>query len=159
MIQRTPPLRRKTPLKRSGPIKRIPSITQKRRSERAKYAKLREQYLDEHPFCMVFIARNGIDEREVLRDYSGSVGSVFYKGKPIPRATQVHHRNKNRGPLLNDQRWWIACCAVEHDWIENNKSTARLLGFLLPIQANAEGEWGDGNKAQTTPEMMALFYK
>lgn len=159
MIQRRKPLRRKTPLKRSGPIKRIPKITSKRRSERAEYNAARHTYLMAHPFCQVFLARNGLDEREVLRDFNHDVGSVYFKGQRIPRATQIHHRNKCRGALLNDQRWWISCNPEQHDWIENNKGTARLLGFLLPIQANAEGEWGDGNKAQTTPEMMALFYK
>lgn len=159
MIQRKKPLRRKTPLKRGGPVYRIPKIKAKRLSERREYSRAKAAYLLAHPFCQVFLARNGIDEREVMRDYSGSSGAVYFKGKKIPWSNQIHHRNKCRGVLLNDQRWWIACCPAEHEWIENNKGTARLLGFLLPIQANAEGEWGDGNKAQTTPEMMALFYK
>ena len=121
------------------------------------YAKDRAEYLAAHPFCQIFMARNRINERDVLDLYSGwdsSMGYIPYRGFRIPFANQIHHRNKAHGERLLDKRWWMACCREEHEWVENHKSEARRMTLLLPIQADKEGNWGAGQQALTTPELL-----
>jgi hypothetical protein len=72
----------------------------------------------------------------------------------VPRATQIHHRNKKHGKRLVDVRWFLAVSAAEHDWIEANKSQARELGLLLPVQADPDGRWGGGNVGLETRLLM-----
>jgi hypothetical protein len=105
---------------------------------------------------MITIAMLGLDEAEVLCHWNRlfqNAGPII-GGVRILRAREVHHRNKGRGARLNDQRWWMAASRQAHDNTENHKTWARAEGYLLPIQADAEGRWGDGNQALTTPELM-----
>ncbi len=48
-----------------------------------------------------------------------------------PRSTEIHHTNKRRGEMLNDETHWLAVCRANHERIENDKAWARRAGFLL----------------------------
>lgn len=139
MLSRTQPLRR-TRLRRSS---------SKRAKQNAAYLRALIFYLGRHPYCQCWIARHEIDEHAVIGNHG------FFHGKAVPYANSIHHRNKRDGERLLDERWWMAICDEQHRWIEAHKEEARLLGYLLPIQANSEGQWGIGNQALTTPEFMA----
>ena len=162
MIQRRKPLRRKTPLKRGGFIRRktpIRRISKVRSSHRRQYARDREEYLREHRVCQIFLARHRISERSLrLNSWFDLYGETYVliagRTTRIPRATQIHHRNKARGERLLDKRWWIAASAEEHEWVESNKDEARELGLLLPIQADEQGRWGSDQQALVTEELI-----
>jgi hypothetical protein len=150
MIQRRKPLVRKSPLVRGA---RIVRISKARSADRRTYAKDREDYLAEHPWCQIFIARRGLNEAEAIAK------NGYSHGKKIPRATQIHHRNKSRGDRLLDKLWWMSACAEEHEWVENNKTEAREIGLLLPIQSDDKGRWGAGNQALTTTALIAVRFR
>lgn len=151
MIQRRKPLTRKTPIKRTG-LKRI---TKERSGQRRMYNKDCFEYLLAHPFCQIYLARYRIDEESVIAlSKESQSGIIFINGQLVPRATQIHHRNKARGERLLDKRWWMSACDLEHNWVETHKEEARKLGLLLPIQADAHGRWGAGQQALTTYELI-----
>lgn len=127
----------------------------KRAAQSRKYNVEKALYLQEHPFCQIFIARHGLDEDEVKREN----GLLRRGGHTIvvPIATQIHHRNKRDGERLLDQRWWMSACQMQHDYVEANKSRSRELGLLLPIQADADGCWGAGQSALPTPEFLRVL--
>lgn len=166
-LSRKTPLRRKVPLKRGGPIVRksyrIPRIKPKRKAENASYSEIRKEYLNEHPYCQITIALHGLNETEILEKgrgyrevhrYTATGGLVV-----VPRANQIHHRNKGRGARLVDRRWFMSAANKGHDWVEGHKDFARDLGLLLPIQADAEGRWGAGNQGLTTDELLDAAYR
>ena len=138
-------LKRYTPLRRSGYVRHASSH---RQEERTRYAHQRLAYLEAHPFCQLTIARLGLEERLVV-----ALGGIS-SGWIVPRATEIHHRNKGRGARLLDERWWMAVSASSHEGLEANKGWARECGYLLPIQADADGKWGAGNAALPTPELL-----
>ena len=135
-------------------MKRTPMnrVSSKRRKQRAQYTQQAEAYLIAHPFDQIWIARNGLEESLVIE----VSGYVIVAGRlcHCPRSDQVHHRNKRDGERLTDERWWMATAFESHQFVEANKNWARQHGYLLPIQADADGKWGDGNQALTTPELM-----
>lgn len=120
----------------------------RRNATQKEYAREVAYYLAKHPFCQISIARHELDESAVVAA-GGRYGKI-----QIPRATEVHHRNKRDGARLLDKRWWMAASRQAHDWVEDNKETARILGYLLPIQADEDGKWGDGNAGIETPAFM-----
>lgn len=87
------------------PVK-IPRRSKKRLAEEAQYSKDRREFLDrpENMFCAVF---------------------------PWKRATQVHHKMGRIGPLLLDQRYWLAVSDEGHKKIEANPAWARENNFSL----------------------------
>jgi hypothetical protein len=147
-------LTQKQPLKRT----RLRRISPERAAENREYAKRKAAYLVEHPLDMVAIAMAGLDEAEVVAHYRTRTGgnpfSFRFDGHVIPVATQVHHRLKRHGARLLDERWWMATASASHDLVENRKDWARAEGYLLPIQADAEGRWGAGNQALVTSDLM-----
>jgi hypothetical protein len=113
------------------PIKRV---SDKRKAELAEYRKLRKQFLADHPIDQIWLVENGWTE----------IGNaLFQKGNQIrnagllvvqfnaPRADQIHHRNKRRGPMLNATQFWLALGRANHERVENSKTWARLNGYLL----------------------------
>jgi len=142
-------------LTRTKPVRRQSA---ERAAERREYAKRRKAYLAAHPFDQVAIALFGLDEATIIRAGEGRgfvEWAVGHDGvAKIWRSDQIHHRLKCHGARLNDERWWMATNLGSHEFIENNKGFAREHGFLLPIQANADGEWGDGQKALPTEAFM-----
>ncbi len=132
---------------------RIPTTTKTRAAQRRRYAKQREIYLLDHPFDMIWIALNGLDEKLVI-EANGYV-RIGGLSRRAPRSTQIHHRNKCDGDRLLDERFWITSSDATHTQVELRKSWAREEGFLLPIQADANGAWGSGNQGLETPAFMA----
>lgn len=155
MIQRKKPLRRGGPIQRKARPRRVNPA---RASERREYSERKAAYLAAHPFDQIKIALCGFDEEKVLARAVGldrrNASGIFFEGQMIPVSDQIHHRNKGRGARLNDERWWMSTSTASHDVIENRKSWAREHGFLLPIQADADGNWGAGFRALETPEFM-----
>ncbi len=133
--------------------KRIPRITDERAAQRRLYNLRRLRYLAEHPFCQIVIACRGLDEAAVI------AGKGWVSGFKVPRANQIHHRNKARHERLLDERWWMSASVDGHNYVEMHKRWARENGFLLPMQADADGRWGSGNQALETPAFMASQIK
>ena len=101
-------LRRSSPLKRSQtPLKRTPlrKVSRKQGAKLRLYYAKRKAFLETHVMC--------------------EVGRVCCTG----RATDLHHA-KGRGPYLNDETTFIACCRNCHTWTHANPAIARYLGFL-----------------------------
>lgn len=67
------------------------------------YRKRREWFLELHPFCAVM---------------------------PDRRSETIHHQRGRAGPLLLDERFWIAVSLDGHRWIEDHKDEARKRGLL-----------------------------
>lgn len=142
---------------------RIPAQKPQRGAENALYHERAAAYLALHPYDQSVIALRGYDEATVIlnagwmpvpRDEFDGPG-----GFTVPLATAIHHRNKRHGKRLLDERWWLAVSAQQHALIEHIKDWSRAQGFLLPVQADADGRWGDGNQGQTTPELLAARAK
>lgn len=129
-------------------------VSKRRSTERKDYNRLKAEYLEAHPFDQIYIAIRGLNEDTIIR----SDGYFQENGRRyrVARSDQIHHRNKGRGRRLNDTRWWMATSRLSHDLVEDNKEWAREEGYLLPIQADAEGGWGDGNQALETPALMLV---
>jgi hypothetical protein len=85
---------------RRTPLKRV---SKKHQAELVIYRKLRAEYLQNHPTC-AFVGCSS-------------------------QATDVHHVCK-RGKNLNNVETWRALCRECHMYVENNKSWARLNGWL-----------------------------
>lgn len=148
-----PKWRAKTFAKKSEPRTRVKRITPERASERREYSAARDAYLREHPVCQIWIAEHGLNEAEVLAQVTPGV-QCWFAGERVPFANQIHHRNKCRRARLTDFRFIMSASQFWHDQVENRKGWARENGYLLPIQADAEGRWGAGNQALTTPELL-----
>lgn len=86
---------KKTPLKRSSK-QRMPLYRQ--------YAKIRKQYLEDHPTCAVC-------DRNV--------------------ATQIHHKRSRMGTLLINTHYFLAVCLMCHEKITNNPKWAMDRGYSL----------------------------
>lgn len=160
-------MKRKVPLRRSAAPQRRSWLrrsgrpraeSQGHRERRLAYGPLREAYLEEHPFCQVTIARYTFRETDVLARARGlnrsNCQGIFYQGILIPIATEIHHRNKARGPRKTDVRFWISSSRKGHDWIEDEKKAARATGFLLPFEADQDGRLPDGTFGLQTPAFM-----
>ena len=134
-IARTARLERRTPLKRS--TKPIPRVTKRRAKQLRDYALARASYLADNPVCEVWLRLNGWTKLGTLKYGRTQYGKtleidadeLIRLGAPI--ATQIHHTNKRRGAMLNDETYWLAVCRVNHERIEQDKAWARREGFLL----------------------------
>lgn len=121
-------------LKRT-PIRRV---SVKRAAELDEYRKRRPIFLREHPICEVWLKENGW-KWEAPRCYvrNGETMVIFKKAEDLllnhkaARSDQIHHVNKRRGAMLNDERHWLAVCRKNHERIENDKAWARREGYLL----------------------------
>lgn len=134
MLKRNKPLKRNAAgtLKRRTPIRRV---SLKRASQIREYSKLRATYLELHPICEVWCRENGwqwISGNEYVSQLSERVtGDWLISILHAPRATEIHHVNKRRGAMLNDETHWLAVCRRNHDRIENDKAWARREVYLL----------------------------
>lgn len=66
---------------------------------------------------------------------------AFLAGKrcavfPFLKATEVHHIRGRLGPLLTDQRYWLAVSRLAHQRIHANLSWARANGYIAK-----PGQW------------------
>ena len=126
-------------------------VSKVRARQRRAYGEARKRYLAEHPYCQITIFLHSLDEADTIKN-----GGHSSKGIIIPKATQIHHRNKCNGPRLLDERWWISSCDDEHWHVENHKDWARQNGLLVPIQADPDGRWGAGNQALQTSDLLRV---
>lgn len=125
-------------------------MSAKRATQLAEYRRNRLIFLAAHPVCQWWLAMHGFSEMDLTKDRSGqwairiehpdlsvpiAAGSrpmlKEVQFMPCPLATEVHHKNKRRGSMLLDERFWMALSEEGHDWIELHKHEARRLGFLL----------------------------
>jgi hypothetical protein len=133
---------------------RISPISAAKAKESAEYRRKAAWYLARHPYCQLVIFLLGLDEGAVINNR----GLLAIEGRRVlvPPADDVHHRNKRCSERrLLDERFWISASRGVHDWVEAHKDLARELGLLLPIQADEDGRWGDGNVGLHTPELLA----
>lgn len=123
------------------------------------YATLRREHLALHPFCQLTIAMHRLREEDVLTANRSYINGVSYNGVWIPRATQIHHRNKCQGARLTDARWFSSASPKMHQWVEDHKDEARRDGYLLPINADPDGFMPDGSCGLTTDEWLLVRAK
>ena len=84
-------------------------VSDKRKKELEKYSGLRKSFLTRNRGCQ----------------------ALKKSGSKCPRlATEVHHR-KGRGKYLNVVASWMAVCPRCHRVIEEERSWARAMGYLL----------------------------
>lgn len=115
-------------LKRT-PIRRV---SKKRKQALTEYYKRRIRYLNEHPFCQIYIKINGLDEAEVIKNNGWYEAGPTHQ-KRVPPANQIHHTKKPKQTYLNDESTWLSASDEWHVWVENHKSEARQLGVLQNI--------------------------
>lgn len=98
---------KRTPLRR---------VSKKRAVENRQYAKLRAEFLEleENIACPV-----------VARGLTGKPLGIW------ERTTQIHHKKRRYGKLLNDRQYWLAVSAEGHAWIEAHPNQARKLSWLI----------------------------
>ena len=104
MIKRNKPLQRSLiPIKRPG-IKR--KVSKKRAAEIHLYnTKTKPEFLATHPGCEV----EGCQRK----------------------ANELHHKKGKIGKLLNDIRFLLAVCRLDHEFIENHPVWAKSKGYSL----------------------------
>jgi hypothetical protein len=122
----------------------MPRITDKRRAELTEYRKLRKQFLADNPVDEIWLAENGW--KPCGFSPVANVGKLYSRGPETmqtvdadylidtygaPRSTEIHHKAKRRGPMLNETQFWLALCRKNHERVESSKSWARANGYLL----------------------------
>ena len=127
-------MKRTALLRRSKPIRKV---SLKRARQLREYSARRIYFLREHPVCQVWLRENGWSQ-DIEHSHLWSRGfpaesvmtlkALLMNGAPA--ATEIHHRAKRRGEMLNDERNWLAVCRHNHERIEQNKSWARANGYL-----------------------------
>ena len=69
--------------------------------------------------------------------YYGTTRPVYLKENPVcecckkAKADQIHHKRGRIGKLLNDVRYFLACCDGCHKIIEANPEWAKLAKYSL----------------------------
>lgn len=90
--------------------KPIAQVSQKRKKENQEYLKLNREFLLAHPRCQAGL--NGIC---------------------TSLSTEVHHKAK-RGKFLCRVDLFLATCRGCHQWIEEHRHDAEVLGLTLTIE-------------------------
>lgn len=128
-------MKRTAPLRRSKPIRKV---SLKRARQLREYSARRTYYLREHPVCEVWLREHQWFWNRTHYSKQISTHMIIHctpaeliERYHAPSATEIHHTNKRRGAMLNDERHWLAVCRENHQRIENDKSWARANGFLL----------------------------
>lgn len=86
----------------------IAKLSDKRKSDQAKYLKLRLEFLNNNQMCQVGVF-----------NCSGF-------------ATDIHHTfsGKDRNKYFLDESTWLGTCRSCHNWVHENSKKARELGLL-----------------------------
>lgn len=109
------------------PLKRVSS---KRAKELREYAKLRKAFLEEHPYCQVWM------QEFFTPNWVELVGPFVHDADVLnriaPRSTEIHHVRGRWGKRLNDTTHWLAVCPASHDKIHNDPAWAYERGYLKP---------------------------
>lgn len=82
---------KRSPLRRRAPLRRVSS---KRRTQLAHY-------------------------RELRREFLSGQGYRYCENCGTERATQIHHKDRRHGKLLNDTSTWMALCWQCHQKIHH----------------------------------------
>lgn len=125
---------KRTPIKRRTPMKRV---SKRREKEGAEYAKLRKQFLAQHPYCQLWLAEHEWTEEEAVEmngeyedhRFDMQTGGFLTKWRKIPLSTDIHHKAKRGKNYLNTDTW-MAVCRTAHQRIHANPSWAREKGYL-----------------------------
>lgn len=132
----------------------LPRISPARIAQRQEYHRLGPAYLEAHPYCQVEIFIRRLNEAQVIAHqgkYITRTGDIRF----VPKAIELHHRNKANGSRLINFEYIMAAGAPAHDWIERHKNKAREMGLLCPINCKPDGTMPDGTKQPATPELLA----
>ena len=117
-MTRTKPLSRRTRLK---------PVSKKRREQNKEYARRREEFLKNYPYCKV------CQDLGMVGDMIGCCGPEGSWIKHLPViATEVHHMAHREGKLLLDARFFLPVCKSHHRFIHDNPEWAKQNGYLLP---------------------------
>lgn len=122
---------------RRSPLRRV---SKKRAVQLREYSTRRERYLVANPICEVWLRENGWQKTGTAFEFekASPVGPPIVlsalqlvRAFNAPRSIEIHHVNKRRGDMLNDETHWLAVSRKNHERIEENKAWARREGFLL----------------------------
>lgn len=91
------------------PRKRIRPVSKRKAAERKLYVANRDAYLSTHKVCW---------------------------GCFKPSRLELHHVRGRLGPLLLDERYWMALCPECHRWVHENIEAARKRNLIA-----AAGDW------------------
>ena len=138
---------------------RISPISDRRREQKAEYAKKAAAHLKAHPYCQIAMARFGINEKVVIEN--NGVGCMRsndggWEMVRLAKATEIHHRLKRWDKRLVNDSFFMSASRNAHRWAEANKSEARRLGILCPINCDPNGKMPDGSQCLTTDELLAI---
>jgi len=129
--------------KGKAPRKRIRKVSKRRQGANHEYSKRRKAFLALHPWCQIWMKRNGVSEKDVLETHAMFGDRGFVSGNMrfgamisadvytiglIPLATDIHHAKAPRCKYLNDESTWFAASRNEHEWLHAHPSEARRLG-------------------------------
>jgi hypothetical protein len=102
-------------------VRRIAFATKPRAAELRAYGVRRKQWLKDHPVCeacpKLFLLAAVVDTSP-------------------HRSEAVHHKRGRLGPLLLDERHWLAVCDQSHDFIHHNIAVARAADLIAQ-----PGQW------------------
>jgi hypothetical protein len=142
------------------PFVTIKRVSPKERRRLSAYWPLRQQYLKDHPWCEITIARLRVDPRTIDKDGNATIPSMGIQGLEcctvVPRATQIHHRNKCAGRRRTLVQFWTSAADGPHKWVEEHKAEARAMGLLCPINADPEGKLPDGTRCLDTASLIVV---
>lgn len=120
--------KKKKPAKYLGPLAEAKPVRMTRSKEEELYAEEAREFvraaIKAGKTCPVVAV---VPELQRGRKYGHKVSATL---------NEVHHCRGRSGPLLRDQRFWVAISKQGHRWVHANKPAARALGFLCPA-----GEW------------------
>jgi hypothetical protein len=127
MLRKTP--LRRTAMKRSAlsPLKRtkLRPMSPKRQKESREYARLRKLFLAERPHCELFLSLEDKEDAESC----ALVVKIWGRRHTVPRASEVHHKEKRGKNYLNVSTW-AALSPEGHRYVEDHKTWARETGWL-----------------------------
>jgi hypothetical protein len=95
------------------PRKRIRPVSDRKAAERALYVAKRDEFLARNHVC---------------------------QGCFKPGHHELHHVRGRLGPLLTDDRFWVALCPACHRWVHENINEARQRHLIA-----APGDWNNPN--------------
>ena len=114
---------KRTSIKRRTPLRKK---SKKRSAEENEYMRLREEFLQEHDLCQLWLEVHGLDESDF-----GDRIRAFNIG--CQRATEIHHKccGKNRKATYLRTDTWMAVSRSGHKFIHDNPELSYEKGWLL----------------------------
>ena len=121
------------------PRKPIKRVSDKRKIQNAAYMKVRNAYLEENPYCEVWLQEHGLTKEDVDRDDGYAEIAVPTQSGclterrmvKVPLSTEVHHIAGRIGAKLCDPTKFLAVCRDSHSMIHRMPSWARANGYLV----------------------------